>query len=93
MPATKEAFAPEGASDDLSAEAQGAKAEAIHFSSRFVFYGSGAIFLPLFRSGKREPTSAGDVAMAKRRGQGRRSIAAQNCNTPPQSAVDEVQWP
>jgi hypothetical protein len=33
-------------------------------SSRFIFYGSGAIFLPPFRSGKQQRASAGDVAIS-----------------------------
>jgi len=33
-------------------------------SSSGFFYGSGAIFLPPFRSGKQQRTSAGDVAIS-----------------------------
>ncbi|MBR1273384.1 hypothetical protein [Bradyrhizobium sp. AUGA SZCCT0283] len=61
-------------------------------TSRFDFYGSGTIFLPAALSRKRPR----DLVIGKGglawRGQGARVHPAQNCNTLPQSAVDELQW-
>jgi hypothetical protein len=59
------------------------------------FLWSGAIFLPAVRSGKRrsiQPSRRRDLVMGKRCGQVSRGREAQNCNTWPQSAVDESVW-